>query len=314
MEDEFCQKVDLNLDISIDLPANAPQGHPHLLNVKRPRNKPHPPKYKKRKSNQIEFPEDLSLVDVLATILFDWKPAALHHLLNVENEQFYCAADGDQGSVECYEWDRFILWKLAQMQRYLIVFAMIKKWEIISAQNYGTEKTSMHWVPSDPKRRFACEKIEKRMAQLISPQYLVDVVLQDMIFPVLIYEPEAKCTKGQKSKATITNELNDVGRESNTGSSSDSLMKGNKDLRVAELEAQVSVLQKSIEELTDPANKRRRGQGFKAGIVEWKQVCDRGIMTEIKELQDRTDQPENVIKSLKLWSKTSQAVETFQQR
>lgn len=108
MEDEFCQKVDLNLDISIDLPANAPQGHPHLLNVKRPRNNPQPPKYKKRKSNQIEFPEDLSLVDVLATILFDWKPAALHHLLNVQNEQFYCAAEWEQDNLEYDAWERFV--------------------------------------------------------------------------------------------------------------------------------------------------------------------------------------------------------------
>ncbi|KAF7899134.1 uncharacterized protein EAF01_008347 [Botrytis porri] len=88
METEFCKKIDLNLNISIDLPADAPEGHPHLLNVKWPRNDPHPEKCKEIRSMQIEFPKDLSLIDVIATILFEWKPAALHHLLDLENEQF----------------------------------------------------------------------------------------------------------------------------------------------------------------------------------------------------------------------------------
>lgn len=111
MEDEFCKKVDLNLNININLLADAPQCHPHLLNVKRPQKNPPAPKVKRHKSRRIEFPEDLSLVDILATVLFDWKPAALHHLLNVENEQFYCAAKLERTS-RCELWDRFIVNRL----------------------------------------------------------------------------------------------------------------------------------------------------------------------------------------------------------
>ncbi|KAF7942756.1 uncharacterized protein EAE97_006210 [Botrytis byssoidea] len=222
MEDKSCQKVDLNLDISIDLPANAPEGHLHLLNVKRPRNNPQPPKYKKRKSNQIEFPEDLSLVDVLATILFDWKPAALHHLLNVQNKQFYCAA----------AWTEYIV-------------------------EYRPMENRIHLIPSERVEKCACKEIEKNMAQRMDQKYLADGILQDRIFPVLMYEPEAKSTKEQKSKATTTNELNDIGRESNTESSSDTLMEGNINARVTELESQVLVLQNSIKELIGPVRKRR---------------------------------------------------------
>ncbi|KAM0149965.1 hypothetical protein ACHAPG_009094 [Botrytis cinerea] len=166
MADEFCKKVDLNLTININLLADAPQGHPHLLNVKRPQKNPIAPKIEKHKSRRIEFPEGLSLVDVLVTILFDWKPAALHHLLNVEDEQFYCAAKLER-TLRYESWDRFIVNRLGH-------------------------------------------------------------------------------------------ELNDVELEPNTGSSSDILMEGNLNAKVAELEAQVSALQKSIKELTGPARKRRR--------------------------------------------------------
>ncbi|TEY36931.1 hypothetical protein BOTCAL_0534g00060 [Botryotinia calthae] len=251
MEDDFFKNIDLNLNININLPKDAPQGHPHLLNVKRPQHNPHPPptKSKKRKSRRIEFPDDLSLVDVLATIIFDWKPAALHHLLNVEDEQFYYAAEWEQGTVEYDVWDRFMyVHRFGQYVRIAIVGIVTgaevsyricnnKKWEIVSAQNYDTEDNYKYWVPSDPINRCACKKIEKRMAQLIFQQFLVNVVLQNMIFPVLIYEPEPKSKKGKKSRGCTTTKLKDVGRESNTGSSSDTLMEGNINARVAELEA-----------------------------------------------------------------------------
>ncbi|TGO60679.1 hypothetical protein BOTNAR_0141g00210 [Botryotinia narcissicola] len=271
MEDKSCQKVDLNLDISIDLPANAPEGHPHLLNVKRPRNNPQPPKYKKRKSKQIEFPEDLSLVDVLATILFDWKPAALHHLLNVQNKQFYCAAAWTEYIVEYDESDRLAyVHRLGQYVRIVIDEMEFRaqvsyricnngKWKIMSAQEYRPMENRIHLIPSERVERCACKEIEKNMARRMAQKYLADGILQDRIFPVLIYEPEAKSTKERKSKATTTNELNDIGRESNTENSSDTLMEGNISARVTELEAQVLVLQNSIKELIGPARKRSRG-------------------------------------------------------
>ncbi|KAM0142959.1 hypothetical protein ACHAO1_000793 [Botrytis cinerea] len=268
MEDEFCKKVDLNLTININLLADAPQGHPHLLNVKRPQKNHIAPKIEKHKSRRIEFPEDLSLVDVLVTIFFDWKPAALHHLLNVEDEQFYCAAKLER-TLRYESWDRFIVNRLGQYVRIATVgivpgtvvsyrICNNKKWEIISARNYDTDKNCTYLVPSDPLKKCACEQIEKKMAQLIFQKILVDVVLQDRIFPVLIYEPEAKSKKGKESKGCTTSEPNDVELEPNTGSSSDILMEGNLNAKVAELEAQVSALQKSIKELTGPARKRRR--------------------------------------------------------
>ncbi|KAF7880625.1 uncharacterized protein EAF02_007471 [Botrytis sinoallii] len=231
MEGEFCKKVDLN--ISIDLPANAPQGHHHLLNIKRPQNNPHLPKSKKRKSNQIQFPEDLSLIDVLATILFDWKPSALHHLLDVETEQFYCAAEWEAEYKGKYiDPETFVyVHRLGQYVRIVIDDFELRtevsyricndgKWKIMSAQEYEPTKKRMHPIPSERVERCACKEIEKKMARCMAQKYLADVILQDKIFPVLIYKPEVKSTKGQKSKATTTNEFNDVGGESSTGSSS----------------------------------------------------------------------------------------------
>ncbi|KAF5876128.1 uncharacterized protein Bfra_002528 [Botrytis fragariae] len=254
MEDGFCKKIDLNLNISIDLPADAPEGHPHLPNVKRPRNDIHPEKCKEIRSTQIEFPKDLSLINVIATTIFDWKPAALHHLLNLETNNFIIV--GITAGAE-------VSYRICNDQ----------KWEIISAQNHDTKDSCIYWVPLDPVKRCACDETEKRMAQLVSQQYLVDVVFQNMIFPVLIYEPEAKSTKRQKLKGFTTSELIDVWRESNTGSSSDTLMEGNTNARVAELEAQILVLKKSIKELTGPARKRRwedQSESVPRINLEWK--------------------------------------------
>ncbi|KAF7884939.1 hypothetical protein EAF00_010757 [Botryotinia globosa] len=260
---------DMPLKSLIDLPANAPEGHPHLLNVKRPRNNPQPPAYKKRKSNQIEFPEDLSLVDVLATILFDWKPAALHHLLKVQNEQFFCAAAWTEYTVEYDESDTLAyVHRLGQYVRIVIDEMEFRaevsyricnngKWKIMSAQDRRPLANRIHLIPSERVERCACKEIEKNMARRMAQRYLADGILQDRIFPVLIYEPEAKSTKEQKSKATAKNELNDIGRESNTESSSDTLMEGNINARVTELESRVLVLQNSIKELIGPARKRR---------------------------------------------------------
>ncbi|TGO71219.1 hypothetical protein BELL_0605g00060 [Botrytis elliptica] len=232
MEGEFCKKVDLN--ISFDLPANAPQGHPHLLNIERPQNNPDLPKSKKPKSNQIQFPEDLSLIDVLATILFYWKPTALHHLLDVETEQFYCAAEwGVYGGKHIGPDILMYVHRLGQYVRIVEIedlelrtevsyrICNDGKWKIMSAQEYGSTIKRMHLIPSEGVERCACKEIEKKMARRMAQQYLADVILQDRIFPVLIYEPETKSTKGQTSKAVTTNELNDVGRGSSTGSSSD---------------------------------------------------------------------------------------------
>lgn len=101
-------------------------------------------------------------------------------------------------------------------------------------------------------------RLRRKWLSLYFQKNLVDVVLQDRIFPVLIYESEAKSKKGKESKGCTTSELNDVEREPNTGSSSDILIEGNLNAKVAELKAQVSALQKSIKELTGPARKRRR--------------------------------------------------------
>ncbi|KAI9647399.1 hypothetical protein NHQ30_003784 [Ciborinia camelliae] len=82
-EEDMCgfspasRKWNLDGDVTLDLPANAPRGYPHILQADM--------------SNQAVVPEDLSLVDVLATIIFEWNPSALYHLLNIENEEFYCA-------------------------------------------------------------------------------------------------------------------------------------------------------------------------------------------------------------------------------
>lgn len=77
IEEGTAKRIDAKYRCEVNLPANAPSGNPHIIkwNVGAKKDK---------------IPHDLSPVDVVATILFEFHPSALSHLLDTEIEQFYC--------------------------------------------------------------------------------------------------------------------------------------------------------------------------------------------------------------------------------
>ena len=64
-----------NLHLRLDLPANAPEGHPHIIDLEA--------------INENDLPDDLKAVDVIATVLYKWDPEALQNLLDLSKEDFH---------------------------------------------------------------------------------------------------------------------------------------------------------------------------------------------------------------------------------
>lgn len=73
----------LELDLHLILPANAPTGHPHIIDF----------------SNiDEEGPSDhLHAVDSVATTLYKWNPEALQALLDLEFQNFHWGHINHQG-------------------------------------------------------------------------------------------------------------------------------------------------------------------------------------------------------------------------
>ncbi|KAF7872136.1 hypothetical protein EAF04_003061 [Stromatinia cepivora] len=222
----FCERIDLNF--TLDFPVDAPRGHPHLLKIKG------------HKSAQVKVPEDLSLVDVLATIIFEWKPAALHHLLNMEVEEFYCDASWEKGSLEnSTDSDSEISYRICNDG----------KWEIKSAQYRNSSTYNGYWVSQWPWDLVVCKDIDEEMARDMAERFLVEGVLKDIPFPICNYMPQAKSMK-EKSDGRRSDKVKDVRLESSGGGSrtksSDTLMEENSNAKLTEREAQVSMPQNSV--------------------------------------------------------------------
>ncbi|KAJ8071110.1 hypothetical protein OCU04_001451 [Sclerotinia nivalis] len=87
MSDEaYVRKV--NLNFTIKLPANAPVDHPHIIEIS--------PK------DDAKATSDLSVVDVICTVMFKCNPQALHDLLNKKRKKSYYSLDTDDGSNHGY--------------------------------------------------------------------------------------------------------------------------------------------------------------------------------------------------------------------
>jgi hypothetical protein len=67
-------------DPQIDLPVNAPERHPHLIDIS---------VVQEDTVGAFGNPNGLTLVDTLATILYKWKLAALYALLDLDEYGFY---------------------------------------------------------------------------------------------------------------------------------------------------------------------------------------------------------------------------------
>lgn len=82
-ESNFVKRIDTHLHIHIDLPADAPDGHPHIINIE---------------SFNEEFPpEDLKAVDAIASVLYKWNPKALSDLLDLNKDTFYWCFNNGHG-------------------------------------------------------------------------------------------------------------------------------------------------------------------------------------------------------------------------
>jgi len=66
-----------DLRLNIDLPAHAPAGCPHLIDI--------------NAITELEIPDDLTLVDAIVTLLFKWDARCLQDLLDLSREDFYCS-------------------------------------------------------------------------------------------------------------------------------------------------------------------------------------------------------------------------------
>ncbi|KAF7884938.1 hypothetical protein EAF00_010756 [Botryotinia globosa] len=71
------QRVDVEYECKVNLLADAPSGHPHIIRWI-------------AVVDKEKVPHDLFTVDVIATILYEIDPSALGHLLDVQASQFYC--------------------------------------------------------------------------------------------------------------------------------------------------------------------------------------------------------------------------------
>ncbi|CAD6443390.1 b0da1405-bc15-449d-8622-d2977aed915c [Sclerotinia trifoliorum] len=259
---EFCERIDLNF--SLHLQVDAPRGHPHLLNIKG------------YKPKEAKIPENLSLIDVLATIIFDWNSAALHHLLNMENEEFYCDADWEEDSLDDSTLEKpakFVyIHRLGEYIRVAIVgtnsdseisyrICNEGKWEMKSAQYRQRSECNEYYITGLPEYLDDCKEVEEEMAQDMAKRFLVEGILADTQFPVYNYMPQAESAK-EKSDGWRSNKTKDVRLESSGGSSrvksSDTLLEEESNVKLTKRKAQVLVPQNSTQERAGSSRKRNR--------------------------------------------------------
>ncbi|KAF7872138.1 hypothetical protein EAF04_003063 [Stromatinia cepivora] len=87
MSDEVSVRK-VNLNFTIKLLANAPIDHPHLIEISN--------------KDDARATSDLSVVDVICTVMFKCNPQALHDLLNKKRKKSYYSLDTDDGSNHGY--------------------------------------------------------------------------------------------------------------------------------------------------------------------------------------------------------------------
>ncbi|KAF7940285.1 uncharacterized protein EAE98_000412 [Botrytis deweyae] len=71
------KQVDVKYEDNVNLPADTPSGHPHIIKWN-------------AGVDKDKIPNDLLTVDVIATILYKFNPLALSHLLDIQAGHFIC--------------------------------------------------------------------------------------------------------------------------------------------------------------------------------------------------------------------------------
>ncbi|KAJ8071108.1 hypothetical protein OCU04_001449 [Sclerotinia nivalis] len=194
----------------------------------------------------------------------------------MEIEEFYCDADWEEGSLESSTPEKLAkfvyIHRLGEYVRFAIVgtnsdgeisyrIGNDGKWEIKSAQHCRSSTYNDYWVIRLPRHLGVCEDIEKDMARDMAKRFLVKGALKDIRFPVRNFIPQAKIMK-EKSNGRRSNRVKDVRLKSSGGSSrvksSDTLMDEDSNVKLTEREAQVSMLQNSVQERAGPLRKRQR--------------------------------------------------------
>lgn len=77
LKEGTAQRVDIEYEYKVNLPADAPSGHPHIIRWI-------------AVVDKDKVPHDLFTVDVIATILYEFNPSALGRLLDVQASPFCC--------------------------------------------------------------------------------------------------------------------------------------------------------------------------------------------------------------------------------
>ncbi|TGO60680.1 hypothetical protein BOTNAR_0141g00220 [Botryotinia narcissicola] len=77
LKEVTAQRVDVGYECKVNLLADAPSGHPHIIRWI-------------ALVDKDKVPHDLFTFYVIATILYEIDPSALSHLLDVQASQFYC--------------------------------------------------------------------------------------------------------------------------------------------------------------------------------------------------------------------------------
>ncbi|APA05932.1 hypothetical protein sscle_01g007020 [Sclerotinia sclerotiorum 1980 UF-70] len=141
------------------------------------------------------------------TIIFEWNPRALHHLLDMEIEEFYCDADWEENSLkDSTPGERANTHSDSEIS-YRICNG--GKLEIKSAQLRQSLEYNDYYITRLPKYLDDCKDIEEEMAQDMAKRFWVGGVLEDSRFPLWNYMSQAESAK-EKSDGRRSKESKDI--------------------------------------------------------------------------------------------------------
>ncbi|TGO23252.1 hypothetical protein BPAE_0138g00050 [Botrytis paeoniae] len=273
------KRVDVKYKCKVNLPADTPSGHPHIIKWNSGVDK-----------NKV--PHDLFTVDVIATILYEFNPSALSHLLDVQEGQFYCWWETD-GHIKESENDRedqsetvdseskesrdllldyIHIHRVGQFVRVGIIgyasrcfdlevnYAICNEgnWEIVSSQNRSHDK-EYYLYTSSPD---LCKAHDHKLARVILRESASECKKNMQIG----YHRDHGLENGAgapKYSRRKTQNISNAGRITGVSQQVQGCEIGSEDSsrfvdELSEVQGRLDKLQKSVEELTSSLKKRKR--------------------------------------------------------
>ncbi|KAF5876130.1 uncharacterized protein Bfra_002530 [Botrytis fragariae] len=273
------KRLDVKYKCKVNLPADTPSGHPHIIKWN-------------AGVDKDKIPRDLFTVDVIATILYEFNPSALSHLLDVQEGQFYCwweanghikeSENGREDQSETVDSEskesgdllpEYIhIHRVGQFVRVRIVryvgrffdlevnYAICDKgkWEIVSSQNRSHDE-KYYLYTSSPD---LCKAHDHKLARVI----FRESAFEDKKNMQIGYHRDYGLEKGagapkysRRKTQTVSNvgritEVSEKVQESEFGSGGSSRYVE----EMSEVQGRLDKLQKSVEELTSYLKKRKR--------------------------------------------------------